>query len=97
MGLVGNGWLVDWSARSEEIKVQRSGLRVRASHFFRGRSQFDDLIFRGLADDVFVERKTKRKDVKSLIYAFGVYKNNLKHHKQFSGSLRNFARFLWSV
>ncbi len=52
MGLVRNGWSVDWSARSEEIKVQRSGLGVASSHFFRGRGQFDDLIFRGLADDV---------------------------------------------
>lgn len=49
------GWLVDWSARSEEIKVQKSGLRVATSHFFRGRGQLDDLIFRGLANDVFLE------------------------------------------
>lgn len=59
MGLVRNGWsvgwLVDWSARSEEIKVQKSGLRVATSHFFRGRGQLDDLIFRGLANDVFLE------------------------------------------
>lgn len=54
MGFVRNGWWVDWSARSEEIKVQRSGLRVATSHFFRGRGQLDDLIFRGLADDVFL-------------------------------------------
>lgn len=53
IGLVRNGWSVDWSARSEEIKVQRSGLGVVTSHFFRGRGQLDDLIFRGLADDVF--------------------------------------------
>lgn len=53
-GLVRNGWSVDWSARSEEIKVQRSELAMVTSHFFRGRGQFDDLIFRGLADDVFV-------------------------------------------
>lgn len=54
IGLVGNGWSVDWSARRVEIKVQRSGLRVPTSHFFRGRGQLDDLIFRGLADYVFV-------------------------------------------
>lgn len=54
MGLVRIGRSVDWSARSEEIKVQRSGPGVVTSHFFRGRGQLDDLIFGGLADDVFV-------------------------------------------
>lgn len=53
MGSVRNGWSVDWSAWSEEIKVQRSGLGVATSHFFRGRGQLDDLVFGGLADDVF--------------------------------------------
>lgn len=50
MGLVGNGWSVDWS---EEIEMQRSGPAATTSRFFRGRGQLDDLIFGGLADDVF--------------------------------------------
>lgn len=53
VGSVRNGWSVDGSAGREEIEVQRSRLGV-TSHFFRGRSQLDDLIFRGLTDDVFV-------------------------------------------
>lgn len=52
MGSVGKGWSVDWSAGSGEIKMQISGPGVVTSHFFRGRGQLDDLIFRGLADDV---------------------------------------------
>lgn len=62
MGLVGDGWSVDWSAGSEEIKVQRSGLGIVTSHFFRGRGQLDDLIFRGLADDVFWGEGLEKED-----------------------------------
>lgn len=40
--------------------MQRSGLGFATSRFFRGRSQFDDLIFRGLADDVFEGHWKKR-------------------------------------
>lgn len=42
------------SVRSVEIKVQRSGCGVVTSHFFWGRGQLNDLVFRGLADDIFV-------------------------------------------
>lgn len=53
-GLAKDGWLDNWSARSEEIKVPRSGLDFETSCFFRRWGQLDDLIFRWLADDVFV-------------------------------------------
>lgn len=52
---VRNGRWVDWRAGSAEIKVHRSGrLEVATSHFLGRRSQLDDLVFRWLADDVFV-------------------------------------------
>lgn len=59
MGLFGNSWSVDWS---EEIKMQRSGLGAATSRFFWGRCKLDDLIFRGLADDVFHGKQGLRKE-----------------------------------
>lgn len=50
--------VVDWSDEESQecrnFKVQNRCERREGSHFLRGRSQFDDLIFRRLADDVFV-------------------------------------------
>lgn len=47
------------SVGSEEIQVQRSVLGIGSSHLFRWRSQLDDLVFRGLADDVCFGKKVK--------------------------------------
>lgn len=53
-GLMENVWLDDLSAGGGEIKVPRLGFWTLTSCLFRRRRQLDDLIFRGLADDVFV-------------------------------------------
>lgn len=56
-----NGWLVDLRARSGETKVQRACRQTLRSHLFRGRSQLDDLVFGGLADDVLFSPEEEKK------------------------------------
>lgn len=73
MGLVGNSWSVDWS---DEIKTQRSGPGAATSRFFGGRCQLDDLIFGGLADDVFSGKQGLRKEREMTTKLEFKHKNN---------------------